>query len=352
MMQEQFVGLTMPVFAAFGWAGEEAALKYALSQLEEFVRELHVTLPRGVQHYLPFYGLNRESQTAYLAAKENPEDDLYIAFFARPMSLEIQLAMIDEMTLSRALKAAEAQPERFLQFLKDLGSDWTLHLKQMELDDDREIRTSYQDLFKDEVAALDEETMTSLISRASFLTNEPQWVVPMLLSRRFPSEQIAAMGRTVVDVMAEQIGMMLPLFELLTGKVRAKKTKKVQARNVAATKLAEATEADVDPDKQFIFETQLKPLHIRRGFINLTPGHWDFFAQSARATTREVRVAFEERVDRESSIWRLASNDVARLVLGEAARNWLEDTFAPEDRVQLVATKQDDGEIEIVLGPA
>jgi hypothetical protein len=42
---------------------------------------------------------------------------------------------------------------------------------------------------------------------------------------------------------------------------------------------------------------------------------------------------------------------MARLVLGEAARNWLEETFAPDERIQLVATKRDDDRIEIVLGP-
>jgi hypothetical protein len=107
----------------------------------------------------------------------------------------------------------------------------------------------------------------------------------------------------------------------------------------------------VEPDRQFVYETELKPLHIRRGFINLTAAHWDFFAESARATTREVTVFFEDRVDRDSAVWRLASNDMARLVLGDAARNWLEETFAPDECIQLVATKRDDDTIEIVLGP-
>ena len=30
----QFNGLTMPVFTAFGWAGEETAIQFALSQLD------------------------------------------------------------------------------------------------------------------------------------------------------------------------------------------------------------------------------------------------------------------------------------------------------------------------------
>ena len=65
MMEEtqEFTGLSMPVFTAFGWAGEETAINFALSQLELFIRELHNNLPRSVQEKLPAAGINRESQT-------------------------------------------------------------------------------------------------------------------------------------------------------------------------------------------------------------------------------------------------------------------------------------------------
>lgn len=351
-MQQQFLGLTMPVFTAFGWAGEEAALNYALSQLEAFIHELHANLSRQMQSYLPYAGLNREIQTVFLATNENIEDDAFIAFFVRPMSLEIQLAITNQAALARSLKSAEETPQRFLELLRDLGPGWSLYIKQMEVDPESDKRTSYQDLFKDEVSVLDDETAAAILSRASFLNGEPQWVTPLYLSKRISSEQVAAMGRSVVPVMSEQIDTLAPLVEFLMGKTRAKKNKaKAAARSRAATMVAEAAEQALEPDRQFVYETELKPLHIRRGFINLTAAHWDFFAENARATTREVTVSYEDKVDRDSAVWRLASNDMARLVLGDAARSWLEETFAPEERIQLVATKRDDDKIEIVLGP-
>ena len=48
-----FTGLSMPVFTAFGWAGEETAIKFALSQLEAFVSELHANLSREVKEKFP-----------------------------------------------------------------------------------------------------------------------------------------------------------------------------------------------------------------------------------------------------------------------------------------------------------
>ena len=41
-----FTGLTMPVFTAFGWAGQETAINYALDQLEQFIHLLHNNLSR------------------------------------------------------------------------------------------------------------------------------------------------------------------------------------------------------------------------------------------------------------------------------------------------------------------
>lgn len=352
-MQQQFLGLTMPVFTAFGWAGEEAALNYALSQLEAFIHELHANLSRSVQNYLPYAGLNRDIQTVFLATNEQIEDDVFVAFFVRPMSLEIQLGITDASALSRTLKSAEAAPQQFRELLEELGPGWSLYIKQMEVDEESAKRTSYQDLVKDEVSALDEETITALMSRANFLNGESKWVTPIYISRRFPSEQVAAMGRSVVPVMAEQIDALLPLLEFVMGTTRSKKGKaQAVAKSKAATRLAEATDEALEPDQQFVYETVLKPLHIRRGFINLTSHHWDFFAESARATTREVLVSFEEKVDRDSAVWRLASNDMARVVLGDAARAWLEETFSADEKIQLVATRRDDNQIEIVLGPA
>ncbi len=347
-MQQQFVGLTMPVFTAFGWAGEEQALNFALSQLEEFIASLHASLPRRVQNQLPFFGMNRESQIVYLSADQDPEKEVYVAFVARPLSLELQLAVTDEMAIGRALKAADNTPQRWRELLQSLEGEWTLHLKQMQVDEDSGERTSYQDLFKDTVDKLDAEMAESLSSRAAFLHGEPQWVIPISLSRRFPAEQVAAMGTDVVRVMSEQVRELTPLLEFMTGRVTKAAPKK--ARKEKAPR-AQRREESMDPERQFVYVTSLKPLHIRRGFVNLTPEHWEFFAQSARATTRDVTVKFNDRTDNNSSVWHLASSNMARIVLSDAARYWLQETFDPDDNIQITATKVDDEEIEVILEP-
>jgi hypothetical protein len=135
---------------------------------------------------------------------------------------------------------------------------------------------------------------------------------------------------------------------LLTGKEGRATAKKAKKQVVKAE--AKSPE-DIDPDSQFVYVTHMQPLHIRRGFINLTPQHWDFFARTARSTTRDVRVLYEDKVDEASSVWRLASNDMVRIVVSDAVRVWLEETFEPEDKVQVLATKLDDEEIEVVLEP-
>lgn len=347
-MQKQFTGLTMPVFTAFGWAGEEQALNFALSQLEQFIESLHASLSRRAQTHLPFFGLNGQTRIVYLSAAQDPEQDVHISFVTRPASLEMQLAVAEQMAIGKAMKAAESDSKRWMQLLQDLEGEWTLHIKQMELDDESEERSSYQDLFKDNVDDLDEEQAQSVASRTNFLNGEPQWVTPFTLSRRFPAEQIATMGTDVVPFMAEQVQALLPFFEFITG--RAPKTKTTKAKKTKP-KRAERREETMDPDKQFIYVTALKPLHIRRGFINLTPEHWDFFAQSARDTTRDVTVNFDDRVDNNSSVWHLTSNNIARIVLSDPVRDWLADTFDADDNIQVTATKMDDDQIEVVLEP-
>ena len=347
-MQQQFTGLTMPVFTAFGWAGEEQALKFALSQLEQFIGALHAALPRRMQTHLPFFGLNEESQIAYLASSQNPEDDVYVAFIVRPLSLEMQLSITEQMALGKALKAADADPERWLKLLQTLPGEWTLHVKQMEVDEESDERTSYQDLYKDGVEELDMEAVHSLTSRAYFLNGEPQWVTPLFLSRRFQAEQIAVMGVDIVRVMAERVSELETLFEFMTGRDARPKPAKAKAKRKEAPPAPREPET-IDPESQFVYVTKLQPLHIRRGFINLTPEHWEFFASSARATTREITVNFDDNVDTESSVWRLSSNDIARIVLSAAVQNWLEDNFDPDDKVQVTATKLNDDEIEVLL---
>lgn len=353
-MQQQFVGLTMPVFTAFGWAGEEQAMTFALAQLEQFITSLHAALPRRVQTLLPFFGLDSDNHVVYLSANQDPEEGLYITFIARPMSLELQVSVTEQMAIAKALKPAAASPQEWMQSLQELSGSWALHIKQMEVDEDSGERTFYQDLFKAEVSELDQEQAESVTSRANFLNGEPQWVTPIHISRRFSSEKIAAMGTEVVDHMAEQLGDLYPLLQSMIGKVSKPAPVKVESKARAKAKAPEPTRPaeEIKPEDQFVYVANLLPLHIRRGFVNLTPEHWDFFAQSARDTTRDITLAFEDRVDKESSVWRLSSNDLARIVLSDTARDWLEATFEPGDKLQVTATKLDDEEIEVILQPA
>lgn len=345
----------MPVFTAFGWAGEEAALNYALSQLEIFINNLHANLPREAQALLPTYGLDRGSQSVYLATGDTPANSAFIAYYARPMSLEIALTITDKRLLSKALKAAETEPGAWRQLVTELGPEWTLRIQQMEVDEDDGSTSHYQDIYKDSVEKLDEDTAVRIVSRAAFLNSEPKWVTPLYLSRRLESEQAAAMGTSIVKFMADDVIALLPLIRFMTG--QAKPKSKSRATRVAAAK-AKAKEAPVvqvpeaPPENQFTYISELMPLHLRKGFINLTPQHWPFFEISARTETRPVVVHFDGRYDRNSAVWRLVPDDQARIMLGPQVREWLEDHFNPNDKIMVTATKLDNQEIQVTLQPA
>lgn len=196
---------------------------------------------------------------------------------------------------------------------------------------------------------LDLEKTRSLASRAYFLNGEPQWVTPLFLSRRVQAEQVAAMGLDIVRVMAERVSELEGMVEFMTGRDARPKPAKARVRERAPR--PEAKPETLDPDSQFVYVTRLKPLHIRRGFVNLTAAHWEFFATTARATTRDITVNFDDNVDQSSSVWRLSSDDTARIVLSEAVQRWLEDNFDADDRVQVTATKLENDQIEVLLEP-
>jgi hypothetical protein len=346
----QFSGLTMPVFTAFGWAGEETALKFALSQLELFIGDLHRTLPRAIQERLPYHGLNQEGQFVYLAASEKIEDDLFIAFFARPMSLEIQLTILNKSALDKAYQQAEKEPALSHRLITEPGPEWTLRVQQMQIDEDSRQAAHYQDLFKDSVAALDEEKSVAMMSKAAYLNSDERWVMPFYLSRRIPSERIAAMGLAVVQVIGGQVGEMIPIVDFLTGRTGKKKAKpKPKAKTaVAAPELAPLPLPD-ESGESFTYVANLKPLHIRRGFINLTAKHWPFFQVNSRTETRPVTVYYEGIYDKECAVWRLLPDDQARLVLSPAVHEWLEDNYASQDHIHITARKIGDDEIQISL---
>lgn len=293
-----------------------------------------------------------------MAANSDVESDVHIAFYARPMSLELQLVLSNTDILAKGLTAAEKNPANCHHLLVQLGPEWSLRLQQMLVEEESGAISHYQDLFKDSITQLSQETATAVFSKAAYLNNQEKWITPIYLSRRFNSEQIAAMGTAVIKVMSEQIEALMPITNFLTGRVGrkpGKSSKRTTSKAKAVPKVAVPSSVDdieeIDTDEQdgFTFITELKPLHLRRGFINMTPQHWDFFAVNARTETRNVSVYYDGLYDRKSAVWRLQPSDMARLVLGPASHEWLEDNFAASDRIQLKAVKLDNDDIQISL---
>jgi hypothetical protein len=351
---KQFNGLTMSVFTAFGWAGEETAIKYALEQMELFINALHARLPRAVQNKLGHVGISPATQTVYLAASPEVESDVHIAFYARPMSLELQLAITDEKVLAKGFKEAQKQPALAHRLITELGSDWSLRVQQMQIDEETGEASHYQDLYKDSVVNLDEETAAGVFDKAAYLNGEGKWLTPVYLSRRFPSEQASNMGPAIIDVMSEHVASLMPILSFLTGRKTSKESAaktKANARQKAKAAVPEPViqETQIDPEEGFTYVSVLKPLHLRRGFVNLTSKHWPFFALNSRTETRPVTVYYEGIYDKDSAVWRLLPNDQARLVLSPTVHQWLEDHFEANDRVQVTAKKLNGQEIQLSL---
>lgn len=357
-----FSGLSMPVFTAFGWAGEETAINFALDQLEQFVHLLHNNLSRQAKGDLPFAGLSRVNRSVFLAADESPESDLHIAFFARPMSLEMQLAITDTKALAKALKNAETQPVMAHRLITELGAEWSLRLQQMQVDEESGEIAHYTDLFKDSITALLPDVSAEVMSKASYLNSEDKWVTPFYLSRRYASEQAAAMGLAITDVLRDQIDSLLPLIHFLTGRraTSGKRKARPKARTVKPMmggKVDEETavsslETVLKPEDGFTHVAKIKPLHLRRGFINLTSAHWPFFSINSRTETRPVTIYYDGVYDKDSAVWRMLPNDMARVVLSSAVHHWFEDNFNEDDEVQVTVTRLDNDEIQITLRSA
>ena len=352
MAQNRFDGLTMPVFTAFGWAEEDAAITYALSQLELFDEALYAQLPRDIQALFSIHGMDKAGQNVYLATEANPEDGLYILFNARPMSFEISMGISNKKALANSYKIAEKQPDALLGLLASLGPEWNLRIQQMEYDEDTGAAIHYQDLFKDKATALDMDTIINVVARGSFLNSDDKWVVPMTVSHRKNSEKVAAMRTAILKATTEDIQHLMPLALFLSGKKASKKKakpkKKVKAKpTVADTQITSA--ANAASLEQFTYASELKPLHVRRGFINLTSEHWPFFALNARTETREVTVHYGNETDERCTVWRLVPNDQARIVLSSSAQYWLEDNFEAGDHILVRAIKPDSKRIVITL---
>lgn len=353
---QSFSGLTMPVFAAFGWAGQETAVNFALEQLELFIRALQSRLPRALQAEFPYAGLSRTNRTVYLAANQDVESDVHIIFVARPVSLEMQLILTDRKTLAKALQFCEKQPGMAHRLITELGPDWAFRLQQMQVDEDSGQPSHYQDLYKDDVINLDEETAVSIINKAAYLIGENKWLTPLYLSRRFNAEQISVMGSVVLDVVTKELEKLTPLLQFLNGQ-RAGKAQKAKAKTrakVPATAVAEpsVTSSIIDPEKGFIYVTDIKPLYLRKGFVNLSPEYWSFFSVSARTETRHVTVYYDGIYDKECHVWHIQSSDMVRLVFSPSVHHWFEENFEPNTHIQMAVKRLDNDEIQISLRPA
>lgn len=362
----EFTGLTMPVFTAFGWAGQETALKFALSQLEQFIQHLHASLPHSARIDFPYYGLSVENRTVYLAAEPETEKDMHITFNARPMSFEILVSVTNKEVLGRAWKLMLQNLSNTMALINKLDPSWTLRIQQMQLVEGSDEPIHYQDLYRDTAKKLDDAAAQELFEKADYLNGEEKWITPIYLSQRIPSEQIAAMGRAVTQVLSERLAALMPLIAMFGGRtagqrMRPKPVKPTKPTAVPATDLPivpvprAAVRAEVEtavtagPQELFTFSTPLKPLHIRRGFINLTPEHWPLFAEGARSETRSVILKFGNTVDKESAVWRLQPSDMARIVLSPTAHQWLEKTFNADDTIHIRATESISHQITINL---
>ena len=352
---KDFAGLTMPVFSAFGWAGEENALKYALAQMQQFIETLYLRLPPDTRDEFHSHGLSQENQNVYLATGSTYDKEAYIAFNARPMSLEVQLGIVGQTLLSKGLAAVNKDPVAAHHVITQIDPSWTLRVQQMQVDAETGERAHHLDLFKDSVGNFTEEQAREIFGRAAYLTEEDKWVTPVYLSLRLPSERAAAMGLAILDISTDLVAALMPVLRLFTGrkakKSRATKTTKAKTPPVEETPAGEPTITGSIKSMadSFTYVADLKPLHIRRGFINLTPAHWPFFAASSRAETRNVTVVFGGRQDRHSSVWRLQPDDQARIVLGPQVHEWLEENFATSEAIRVLARRLDNDEIRITL---
>ena len=352
---QEFIGLGMPVFMAFGWAGEETAIKYALSQLELFALKLHNGLPQAMQEELPYVGLSEEIQSSYMAAEEAVDDDVHILFNARPASLEVQLALTNKAALVKCWKQLTKKPDSFQQLLANLESEWTLRVQQIHINEETGDQGHYQDIYKDSQTVLDKQQAQEIFEKAEYLNSEDQWVVPIYLSQRIPAEQASIMQGEIIPIMVERLSPLAPVIAMLRGRSARKAVRAAATKKPAKKPLAELTvsppPAKVEPPtaEGFTFISELKPLHIRRGFVNMTPEHWPFFAINARTESRRVTVITESLRDEDSSVWRLQPNNLARLVLSSRVQRWLEENFVAGENIQLTATKNSADEIQIVL---
>lgn len=350
MASTQFIGLPMPVFTAFGWAEEAAAIKFALDQLEAFVSELHRNLPPALRTLFPHFGVDSTNKYAYLATDEDPEEGIYFTFTARPMSFLIALSVTNRRQLVQIFRVNEDDLPGWYAALVGLPETWTMRIQHMQAEEDPP--THYQDVYNDEVSKLDLEKTREITDRASYLNGEDKWLAVLHFNRKLNSELVATMGTDSARVIAEEFNAVAPLLNWLAFKTkRARATTRKPARAAAVRKsTSPQPEVDMrDVEDKFVFQVELQPLHVRKGFINLTPAHWPFFAKSARTEIQPVTVLFDGHRDHNSSVWRLVPDDLARVVLSGPVKLWLQDNFDANDMIEVYAVKLGPENYEVTL---
>lgn len=363
----QFTGLMMPVFSAFGWAGQEAAVKYALSQLDLFVGRLHAALPQELQSMFPHFGVEPDTQMVYISSDHRLEAEPYFTFQARPLSFEMTLHITDELYIGKMLSVAERQFDSWYTAVQQLGEDWTIRIQQMEVPEGG-TPSHYQDLYKGSVNEFGRDAASEVINRAVYLHSEEKWITPLYFTLRIHSETVAAMGPAVIPTYREYLSRLLPLLQFIytprktsaPGKA-AKATKTRSPKSTPAplpspvipfvSDASAAATGDNNRSEMFRFISELKPLHIRKGFVNLQPRHWQYFTAGTRMETRPVTVRYGNKRDTESSVWHLLPDDQTRVVLGPSVQSWLGDNFAPNDAIEVIAYRLQDDKIEIALNP-
>lgn len=353
---QPFNGLTMPVFNAFGWAGEAQAMKFALSQLELFIAKLQESLPADLQAIFPYAGLDQTTKLIYLAANEEIEKDIFVTFLVRPLSFQITLNVTDKKLLAKSFKRADTNAKQWYQIFARLEPGWELHLRQMEVtdEDNPTSRAFYKDLFKDSLSAFSIEAAETIITNVAYLNSEPGWVTPLVVSQKLSSDQVSIMGAKLLRFVSQKLETLLPIIRLFNQQQPKPPTPKAKISRTTASPHAPEQVATIlphqgEPMAEFSYVAEVKPLHIRKGFINLTPEHWSFFALTARTETREVKVRCGDRLDSKSSVWRLAPTDQARIVLSEVGHHWLEKQLGAEGYVEVLAHKNEQNEILLTL---
>ena len=360
----EFTGLPLPVFTAFGWAGEEAAIQFALDHLKVFIDTLHANLSDEARLEFPIRGINQDAQLAYLGTGRDVEEGPYIAFTARPNFLELRLTITNRLVVHRGLRAAEKEPDRWYAQVKKLSDSWSMQIEQRLIEEESGIESHYGDLFKDAIARLDLEASKKAISRGVFLNGEDKWLIPMYFSFRINSIEASSMNSKLIPFIAAKIDEILPMLRMFTrkqgrasaikGKSSGKVVRRVNGSRKGTGGRSKSAEAVSTPEipKTFAYETEIKPLHLRKGFINLTTYHWEFFAQGPRTEIRPITVFYGDQTDKASTVWRLQPDNRARVVLSEPVHAWLQANFPPNSKISISATKLLSDEIEVKITQA